>query len=113
MEDAMHLPGRWESKAVGVRGDNLRDFKWAFSSRGQFSRGEINLEVTGVKPYLRSYFPGGELSSNPFFNCLGGFGVSGGSLFASSIKEFESFVKGREERFPNRGVGSGFKTHHE
>jgi len=36
-----------------------------------------------------------------------------GSLFSSSIKEFESFVKSGEERLPDRRVGSGFETHHE
>jgi len=39
--------------------------------------------------------------------------MGSGSLFPSSIKEFESFVKSREERLPDCGVGSGFKTHHE
>jgi len=103
VEDAMHLPGWWESKAVGVRGNNLRDFEWAFSSRGQFSRGEVNLQVSRVKPYLRSYFPRGELCSNPFFDCLSGFGVSGGSLFAGSIKESSRLSRAGKNVFPIEG----------
>jgi len=35
MEDSMHLPSRGEAKAVGIGGDNLRDFEGAFSPRGQ------------------------------------------------------------------------------
>jgi len=34
MEDSMHLPGRREVKAIGIQGDNLRDFEGAFLSRG-------------------------------------------------------------------------------
>jgi len=113
VEDTMYLPGWWETKAIGVWGDNLRDLEGAFSSRGQFSRRKVNLQVSRVEPYLRSYFPRGKLCSNPFFDSLSGFSMSGRGFFPSSIKEFESFVKGREECLPNRGVGSGFKTHHE
>jgi len=85
MEDTMHLPGRREAKAVGIGRDNLRDFEGAFSLRGQFSGREVDLQVTGVKPDLCSYFPRGELRFNPFFNCLSGFSMSSGSLFASGI----------------------------
>jgi len=46
VEDAVHLPGRREAKVIGVGRDNLRDFKGAFSLRGQFSRGEVDLQVT-------------------------------------------------------------------
>jgi len=88
----MRLPNRREAKAVGIRGDNLRDLKGAFSSRGQFSGGEVDLQVMRVKPNLCSYFPRGELRSNSFFNSLGCLSMSRGCLFASSIKEFESFV---------------------
>jgi len=113
MEDAMHLPSWWEAKAIGIGGDNLRDFKRAFSSRGQFSGREIDLQVMGVEPDLCSYFPRGELCSNLFFDCLCGFSVGGSSLFVSSIKKFKSFVKGRKEHLSNGWVGSRFKTHHE
>ena len=113
MEDTMYLPGRWEMKTIGVGQNNLGDLKGALSTRGQFSRRKIDLQVARVKPYLHSYFPRGELCSNLFFDCLSSLSVGGGSLFSSSIKEFESFVKGREERFPYSGVSSGFKTHHE
>jgi len=113
MEDSMHLPGRRESKAVGVWGDNLRDLEGAFLSRGQFSTGEVDFQVTRVKPNLHSYFPRGKFRSNSFLDCLSGLSMGGSSLFSGSIEEFKSFVEGREERFPNRGVGSGFKTHHE
>ena len=113
MEDTMYLPGRRETKAVGIWRDNLRDLKGAFPSRGQFSRRKVDLQVTRVEPYLRSYFPRGELCSNPFFDSLSGLGMSSRSLFSSGIKEFESFVKSREERLPDCRVGSGFKTHHE
>ena len=92
VEDSMHLPGRREAKAVGVRGDNLRDLKGAFSLRGQFLGREVDLQVMRVKPDLCSYFPGGELRSNPFFNSLSCLSMGSGSLFASSIKDFESFV---------------------
>jgi len=113
VENAMHLPSGRETKAVGIWGDNLGDLEGALSARGQFSGREVDLQVAGVKPYLCFYFPRGKLCSNPFFDCLSGFSVSGSSLFTSSIKEFKSFVKGREEHFPNRGVGSGLKAHHE
>ena len=43
MEDAMHLPSWWEAKAIGIGGDNLRDLEGAFSSRGQFSGGKVDL----------------------------------------------------------------------
>jgi len=43
VEDSVHLPGRREAKAVGIQGDNLRDLEGAFSSRGQFLEGEIDL----------------------------------------------------------------------
>ena len=113
MEDAVYFPSRWEAKTIGVRGDNLRDLERTFSSRGELSGGKVDLQVMEIKPYLRSYFPGGKLSSNPFFDSLGSLRVGGRGLFTSSIKEFESFVKGREERLPDRGVSSGFETHHE
>jgi len=113
VEDTMYLPGWWEVKAVGIRGNDLRDLEGALSSRSQLLGGEVNLQVVGVKPNLRSYFPGGKFCSYTFFDSLSSLGVSGGSLFASSIKEFESFIKGREERFPNCGVSSGLKAHHE
>ena len=113
MENTVHFPGWWETKVIGVWGDNLRDFKRTLSLRGQFSGREIDLQVTGVEPNLCSYFPRGKLSSNPFFDCLSGLSVGGSSFLASSIKKFESFVKGREEHLPNWWVGSGFKTHHE
>jgi len=85
MEDAVHLPGRREVKAVGVWRDNLGDLEGAFLTRGQFSGGEVDLQVTRVKPDLCFYFPGGELCSNPFFNCLSGLCVGSRSLLASSI----------------------------
>jgi len=113
VEDAMHLPGQRESKAIGVRGDNLGDFERAFSSRGQFSGREVNLQVKRVKPDLCSYFPGGELHSNPFFDSLSCLSVGGGSLFASSIEDFELFIESREECLSNQRVGSGLKAHHE
>ena len=81
----MHLPGRRKAKVVGVWGDNLRDLKRAFSARGQFSGGEVDLQVTRVKPDLCSYFPGGELCSNPFFNSLSSLSMGGGGLLASGI----------------------------
>jgi len=44
----------------------------------------------------------------------GGFFDMGSSgFFASSIKVFEVFVKGREECFPDGQVGSGFEAHHQ
>jgi len=39
--------------------------------------------------------------------------MSSKSLFAHSIKKFESFVKSREEYFSNQWVSLGFKAHHE
>jgi len=113
VEDTVHLPGRWESKAIGIRRYYLRDLKGTLSSRGQFSGGEVDLQVARVEPNLRSYFPRGKLCSNPFFDCLSGFSMGSSSLFVSSIKEFESFIKSREEHLPNCGVGSGLKAHHE
>jgi len=113
VEDTVYFPSRWETKAVGVGGDNLRDFKGALSLRGELPRGEVDLQVAGVEPYLRSYFPWGKFCSNSFLDRLSGFGVGGRGLLPSSVKEFEPFVKSREERFPDRRVGSGFKTHHE
>jgi len=112
VENAMHFPSWWETKAIGVWGDNLRDFKRAFSLRGQLSAREIDLQVTGVEPDLCSYFPRGEFCSDLLFDCLGGLSVGSSSLFVSSIQKFESFIKGREEHLPNGWVGSGFKTHH-
>ena len=85
MEDAVDLPGRREVKAIGIRGYDLRDLKGAFLLRGQFLGGEVDLQLVRVKPDLRSYFPRGELHSNPFFNRLSCLGVSGRSLFASGI----------------------------
>jgi len=85
VEDSVHLPGRGETKAVGIWGDNLTDLEGALSSRGHFSGKEVDLQVTRVKPNLCSYFPGGELRSNPFFDCLSCLGVGGGSFFASGI----------------------------
>jgi len=113
MEDTMYLPGRWEAKAIGIRGNNLGDLEGALSLRGQLSGREVDLQVAGVEPYLRSYFPRGKFCSNSFFDCLSGFSVGGRSLFPSCIKEFESFVKGGEERLPDRRVGSGLEAHHE
>jgi len=43
VEDAMHLPGRREAQAIGIGGDNLGDLERTFSSRGQFSGGEVDL----------------------------------------------------------------------
>ena len=113
VEDAMHLPGQRELKVIGVRRDNLGDFKRAFSLRGQFSGREVNLQVTRVEPDLCSYFPGGELHSNPFFDSLSCLSVGGGSLFASSIKDFKLFIESGKECLSNRGVGLGLKAHHE
>jgi len=45
MKDTMHLPSRREAKAVGIGRDNLRDLEGAFLSRGQFSEGEVDLQV--------------------------------------------------------------------
>jgi len=39
--------------------------------------------------------------------------VSGGSLFAYSIKEFETFVESREKYLSNGQIGLRFKAHHE
>jgi len=113
MEDTMHLPGRRKAKVIGVRGNNLRDFEGAFLTRGQFSGGEVDLQVTRIKPNLCSYFPGGKLCSNSFFNSLSCFSVSDGCLFASSLKDFKSFIKSRKERLSNRRVRSGLEAHHE
>ena len=113
VEDTVYLPGWRKTKAIGVGRDNLGDLEGALSSRGQLSEREIDLQVSRVEPYLRSYFQRGKLCSNPFFNGLSGFSVSGGCLSSSGVKEFESFVKGREERLPNRWVCSGLKAHHE
>jgi len=46
MEDSMHLPGRREMEVVGIWGDDLRDLERAFSLRGQFSGGEVDLQVS-------------------------------------------------------------------
>jgi len=113
MEDTMHLPSGREAKAIGVWGDNLRDLERAFSLRSQFSGREVDFQVTGIKPYLRSYFPRGKFGSNPFFDCLSGFSVGGSSLSMGGREKFESFVKGGEEHFPKGGVGSGLEAHHE
>ena len=48
MEDAMYLPGQREVKAVGVRKDNLRDLEGAFSMRGQFLGGKVDLQVLEI-----------------------------------------------------------------
>jgi len=48
MEDTMHFPGWRKMKAIGIRGDHLRDLEEAFLTRGQFSRGEVDLQVSGV-----------------------------------------------------------------
>jgi len=85
MENTMHLPGRRKAKVVGVMGDNLRDLKGAFSSKGQFSGGEVDLKVMRVKPDLCSYFPRGELHSNSFFNSLSYLSVGSRRLFVSGI----------------------------
>jgi len=113
VEDTVHLPSRREAKAVGIRGNNLRDLEGAFLSRGQFSEREVDLQVTRVKPNLCSYFPGGKHCSNLFFDCLSSLSMDGGSLFVSSIQEFESFVESGKECLPNRRVCSGFEIHHE
>jgi len=113
MKDSVHLPGRREAKTVGVWGYNLRNLEGAFSSRGQFSGWEVDLQVMRVKPNLCSYFPGGKLRSNLFFYCLSCLGVGGGSLFVSSIEDFESFVESRKECLSNWRVGSGLEAHHE
>jgi len=85
MEDTVHFPSRGKGKAVGIRGDDLRDFEGALLSRGQFSGGEVNLQVMRVELDLCSYFPGGELHSNPFFDCLSCLSMGSRSLFVSSI----------------------------
>jgi len=113
MEDTMHFPSRWEVEAIGVWGDNLRDFERAFSSRGQFSGREVNFQVMRVEPNLCSYFPRGELCSNLLFHCLSRFSVGSSGLFLSSIERFKSFVNGREECLPDWQISSGFETHHE
>ena len=113
MEDSVHLSSRREAKVLGIGRDNLRDFKRAFLSRGQFLGGEVNLQIMRVEPNLYSYFPGGELHSNPFFDCLSSLSMSGGGLFVSSIKEFETFVKSGKECLSDRGVSLGFKIHQE
>ena len=48
MKDAVHLPSWRKVKAVGIGGDNLRDFEGALLSRGQFSRWEVDLQVSRV-----------------------------------------------------------------
>jgi len=113
VEYSVHLPCRREVKVIGIWGYNLGDFEGALSSRGQFLGREVYLQVTKVEPNLCSYFPGGELRSNPFFNCLSCLSMGGRCLFASSIEEFKSFIEGREECLPDWGVSSEFKTHHE
>jgi len=113
MENAVYFPSWREAKAIGIGGDDLGDLKWALSSRGQLSGREVDLQVSGVEPYLCFYFPGSKLCSNSFFDSLSGLCVGGRSLFSSSIKEFESFVKGGEECLPNCWVCLGFVTHHE
>jgi len=113
VEDAMYFPSWREAKVVGVRGNDLRDLEWTFLSRGQFSGREIDLQVSRVKPYLRSYFPRGKLCSYSFLDSLSSLCVSSRSLFSSSIEEFELFVKGREEHFPDHRVSSGLEAHHE
>ena len=113
MEDTMHLPSRREVKAVGVRGNHLRDLERAFSLRGQFSGGEVDLRVTRINPDLRFYFPGGKLCSNPFLYSLRCFSVGGGGLLADGVQEFKIFVESGEEGLPNQWISSGFKAHHE
>ena len=113
MEDTMHLPGWREAKVIGIRGDNLRDLKRAFSMKGQFLGREVDLQVMRVKPDLCSYFPRGELHSNPFFFCLSCLSMSSGSLFASSIEKFKSFVESRKECISKQGIGLELEAHHE
>jgi len=109
-----HASSRLEGdKGNRHREDNLRDFEGALLSRGQFLRGEVDLLVMGIKPDLHSYFPMGELHFNPFFNCLSCLGMSGRSLFASSVKEFKSFVESRKEHFSDWWVSLGLEAHHE
>jgi len=48
MEVFVNLPSRVKVKAIGIWGDNLRDFKKAFSSRGQFPRGKVDLQVVRI-----------------------------------------------------------------
>jgi len=113
MKDAMHLPSRREVEVVSIRRDNLRDLKGVFLSKGQFSGRKVDFQVMRVKPDLCFYFPGAELHSNPFFYYLSCFSMGSGSLFASSIKDFELFVESREECLFNWGIGLGLEAHHE
>jgi len=113
MKDAVHLPSRREAEVVGIRRDNLRDFKGAFLSRGQFLEREVDLQVMRVKPNICSYFPRGELCSNPFFHSLSCLSMGGGSLLASGIKDFKSFVESGKECLSNWGIGLGLEAHHE
>jgi len=113
MENPMHFPGWREAKAVGIGGDDLKDFEGAFSARVHLSRGKVNLQISGVKPDLHSYFPRGELHSNPFFDCLSSLGMSGGGFLASSIKEPKMFVESGKKCLSNGQVSLWFKTHHE
>ena len=44
----MHLPSRGKVKAVDIGENHLKDFERAFSSRGQISRGEVDLQVVEI-----------------------------------------------------------------
>jgi len=113
MKDIVHIPDQRKTKMIGIREDNLKDFKGALLLKGQFLRREVDLQVSRVKPDLCSYFPGGELCSNPFLDCLSCLSMSSGSLFVSSIEKFKLFVKSREECLSNWRIGLGLKAHHE
>ena len=46
MEDIMYFPGWQKSEFVCHRGNDLGDFKWSFSSGGEFLRGVVELQIS-------------------------------------------------------------------
>ena len=45
MENIMYFPGWWELEFICHRGDDLSDFKWSFSSGGEFLGGVVEFQV--------------------------------------------------------------------
>ena len=46
MEDIMYFPGWRELEFVRHRGNDLGDFKWSFSSGGEFLRGVAKFKIS-------------------------------------------------------------------
>ena len=45
MENIIYFPGWWELELIYHRGNNLGDFKWFFSSGGEFLGGITEFQV--------------------------------------------------------------------